>query len=312
MSISFDDVPLTEPSALTGFSGNRLERDSENRTDDSAAKALDHPQAVIHLMAEGRFYLRFNDGVASADFARDEALALGGDPSQAVLLGRNGEKPVLAMRAGVLPDDLDASIKAIDYRSVYVQELVSSATLGALAQGAALLAWHHNHRFCGRCGSEGQMGGGGVKRVCPNCSTEHFPRTDPVAIMLAVQGERCLMGRGAHFGPGMYSCLAGFIESGETIEAAVRRETLEESGITLGRVRYHASQPWPFPYSLMIGCHGEALSDTIAFDGKELEDCRWFARGEVIDMLNGDHAGGLILPPKGAIAWRLLKDWAGD
>ena len=110
------------------------------------------------------------------------------------------------------------------------------------------------------------MRAGGYKRVCPACGTEHFPRTDPVAIMLAVTRDRCLLGRGPHFAPGMYSALAGFIEPGETIENAVRRETLEEAGIRLGRVVYHASQPWPFPYSLMIGCFGEALNEEIHAD----------------------------------------------
>ena len=112
----------------------------------------------------------------------------------------------------------------------------------------------------------------------PDCGAEHFPRTDPVAIMLAVTRDRCLLGRGPHFGPGMYSALAGFIEPGETIEDAVRRETFEESGIRLGRVAYHASQPWPFPYSLMIGCYGEALNEDIQADLTELEACRWFER----------------------------------
>ena len=135
------------------------------------------------------------------------------------------------------------------------------------------------------------MRAGGYKRLCPACGTEHFPRTDPVAIMLTVTRERCLLGRGRHFAPGMYSALAGFIEPGETIEDAVRRETLEEAGIRLGRVVYHASQPWPFPYSLMIGCFGEALNDDISADANELEDCRWFARDEVLAMLAGDASG---------------------
>jgi NAD+ diphosphatase len=128
--------------------------------------------------------------------------------------------------------------------------------------------------------------------------------------MLALRAGRCLMGRSPHFAPGMYSCLAGFIEPGETIENAVRRETFEEAGIRLGRVAYHASQPWPFPYSLMIGCFGEALDDDIVFDGKELEDCRWFSRDEVLSILRGAHAGGVTVPPPGAIAHHLIRAWA--
>jgi len=188
--------------------------------------------------------------------------------------------------------------------------LTDEAGLGALAQGAALLAWNASHRFCGRCGAETAMRAGGYKRRCTGCGTEHFPRTDPVAIMLTVSGDKCLMGRGRHFAPGVYSALAGFIEPGETIEAAVRRETLEEAGIRLGRVVYHSSQPWPFPYSLMIGCYGEALNEDISTDADELEDCRWFTRAEVLQMLAGTHPGELRVPPGHAIAHQLIRTWA--
>jgi NAD+ diphosphatase len=136
--------------------------------------------------------------------------------------------------------------------------------------------------------------------------------TDPVAIMLAVSGDRCLLGRGGHFPPGWYSTLAGFIEPGETIEDAVRRETFEESGIRIGRVRYHASQPWPFPHSLMIGCFGEALGDEVKFDGEELEDCRWFDRTEIRQMISDTHPRELKCPPPKAIAHHLIRAWAKD
>jgi NAD+ diphosphatase len=190
-----------------------------------------------------------------------------------------------------------------------MQGLIDEAAAGALAQGAALLAWHASHRFCSKCGHESEMRAGGYKRHCPNCGTEHFPRTDPVAIMLTATREKCLLGRGRHFGPGMYSALAGFIEPGETIEAAVRRETLEEAGIRLGRVVYHASQPWRFPYSLMIGCFGEPLNEDIQADLNELEDCRWFFRDEVRSMLERTHKDNLVTPPKGAIAHHLIRAW---
>ncbi|TIT36569.1 MAG: NAD(+) diphosphatase, partial [Mesorhizobium sp.] len=216
---------------------------------------------------------------------------------------------VLAVPAGIEPEELPETVKAIDYRSVYMQGLIDEAAAGALAQGAALLAWHASHAFCSKCGNRSEMRAGGYRRHCPTCGTDHFPRTDPVAIMLTVTADKCLLGRGRHFGPGMYSALAGFIEPGETIEAAVRRETLEEAGIRLGRVVYHASQPWPFPYSLMIGCFGEPLNDDIQADLNELEDCRWFSRDEVRLMLDRTHADGLITPPKGAIAHHLIRAW---
>ena len=199
-------------------------------------------------------------------------------PSNAVLLGFSPRGPVVAVPVSADAEALPQTIKAIDYRSVYTQGLLDPAALGELAQAASLLAWHANHRFCGKCGQPTEMRAGGYKRLCTACGTEHFPRTDPVAIMLTVSRDRCVLGRGRHFAPGMYSALAGFIEPGETIENAVRRETFEESGIKLGRVVYHASQPWPFPYSLMIGCFGEALNEDINADLTELEDCRWFER----------------------------------
>jgi NAD+ diphosphatase len=155
---------------------------------------------------------------------------------------------------------------------------------------------------------------GGYRRDCPNCGAEHFPRTDPVVIMVAIHGEgraeRVLLGRQRQFMAGMYSALAGFMEPGETIEDAVRRETLEESGIAIGRVAYHASQPWPFPMSLMIGCHAEALSEDVHCDETELEDCRWFGRDEVKALLAGTHPAGLKAPAPVAIAHHLLRAWA--
>lgn len=303
-------APEREASRLVGFAGNRIDRQSENRSDDALDVALADPRTRVLQSRGGRLYLRLNGGGFGAYFTADEARAMGARPERGVLLGMSEKGPVV-MAAGVLePEALPDGIKAIDHRSVYVQGLVSEETLGELAQGAALLAWNASHRFCGRCGAQTQSRIGGYKRVCAACGAEHFPRTDPVAIMLAVRGDECLLGRGAHFAPGSYSTLAGFIEPGETIEAAVRREVLEESGIRLGRVVYHASQPWPFPYSLMIGCFGEALNEDIAFDGRELEDCRWFTRDEVRAMVAGTHPDGLVIPPPGAIASHLIRFWA--
>src|SRR5690606_22572359 len=195
----------------------------------------------------------------------EEARRLEARLDHAVLLGMSAEGPVIMEPAGLDAEQLPDGLKAIDHRSIYVQDLFGPETMGELAQGAALLAWHANHRFCGRCGAATEPRIGGYKRSCTACAAEQFPRTDPVAIMLAVTEDRCLLGRSPHFAPKTYSALAGFIEPGETIEAAVRREVLEESSIRLGRVVYHASQPWPFPYSLMIGCFGEAISEEIAF-----------------------------------------------
>lgn len=302
-------APEREPSQFVGFAGNRIDRQSENRSEDSLPAALADPRARIMQVRAGRLYLKLDGGAFDPYFTVPEARAMGAKIKDAVLLGSDEGGPVVAAPGGLEPEALPEGIKAIDHRSVYVQGLIGPGALGALAQGASLLSWHSSHRFCGRCGAETQMRIGGYKRACPSCGAEHFPRTDPVAIMLAVRGERCLLGRGPHFAPGSYSCLAGFIEPGETIEAAARRETLEESGIRLGRVVYHASQPWPFPYTLMIGCFGEALDEDIVFDGRELEDCRWFLRDEVRAMVAGTHPDGLIIPPPGAIAHHLIRFW---
>lgn len=310
MAFALFDAPEREPSQAIGYSGNIIDRMSEKRSEEDVPNALADPAARLMLMGSGRILLKLDGERFDADFRLDEADAFAPALAQAILLGRNGNGPVLAVPHGADIEALPETVKAIDYRSVNVQGLIDPPALGAMAQGAALLAWHASHGFCSKCGHRSEMRAGGYRRVCPNCNTEHFPRTDPVAIMLAVTRDHCLMGRGRHFIPGMYSALAGFIEPGETIEGAVRRETFEESGIRLGRVVYHASQPWPFPYSLMIGCFGEALNEDISFDDAELEDCRWFSRTEVRGLLSGDKSSGIFVPPKAAIAHHLIRAWA--
>jgi NAD+ diphosphatase len=310
MPLPLFSAPAAEPSQFIGFAGNRIDRQAENRNDDSALLALAEPTARMMLVRGGRAYLKKAEAGFDPYFTVGEARKLEAKLEDVVLLGYDASGPVLATRAGLEPEALPENIKAIDYRSVNVQGLLDQGSLGALAQAAALIAWHGSHLFCSKCGKPTEMRIGGYKRVCTGCATEHFPRTDPVAIMLAVTPERCLLGRSPHFAPGMYSALAGFIEPGETIESAVRRETLEESGIRLGRVVYFASQPWPFPYSLMIGCFGEALNEDIAFDGKELQDCRWFGRDEVLLALTGKHPDNIFVPPRAAIAHHLIRTWA--
>lgn len=178
-----------------------------------------------------------------------------------------------------------------------------------VATGRALISWHSTHRFCANCGALSMVESGGWLRKCPQCGTQHFPRTDPVVIMAITRGDKLLLGRGPSWPERMYSLLAGFVEPGESIEAAVRRETLEESAIRVGSVRYVASQPWPFPMSLMFGCHGEATSDDITIDPVELADARWVSRAEVLDVLTGNHPT-IGVPRRGAIAGALIEAWA--
>ena len=310
MTFRLFDAPPREPSQFVGFAGNRIDRQSENRADDCVETALADPRARLMLMRDGRLYLKLDGDAFDPWYAVEEIGSLDTLPERAILLGLEEDgRPLLATPAGVAPEDLPDTIKAIDYRSVYMQGLIDPAALGALAQGAALLAWNDSHRFCSKCGQPSRMRAGGYRRHCPACGADHFPRTDPVAIMLTATREKCILGRSPRFQPGMYSCLAGFIEPGETIENAVRRETFEEAGIRLGRVVYHASQPWPFPYSLMIGCFGEPLDEEIRADLTELEDCRWFGRDEVRRMLERTHPEGLTTPPQGAIAHTLIRAW---
>ena len=190
-----------------------------------------------------------------------------------------------------------------------MQGLVEAAHLPPLAEAKALLGWHARHRFCPNCGTATHVVQAGWRRDCPSCGAEHFPRTDPVAIMLVIAGERAVLGRSRRFAPTMWSCLAGFIEPGETIEEGVRREVLEEAGIRCGRVKYFASQPWPFPSSIMIGCHAEALSETLVVDRDELEDARWFSRDELASMLKRQHPEGLTTPPPIAIAHHIIRSF---
>ena len=152
--------------------------------------------------------------------------------------------------------------------------------LSAIAMAKSMVGWHQRHGFCANCGTRTAMKEGGWKRECPSCKAEHFPRTDPVVIMIVSLGDKALLGRQKQFMPGMYSCLAGFVEAAETIEDAVRREIFEESGIRVTDVNYYMTQPWPYPSSLMIGCTARAINEDIVVDRTELEDARWFDRDE--------------------------------
>ena len=191
--------------------------------------------------------------------------------------------------------------------------LVEAEHLPPLAEGKALLNWHMRHRFCSNCGAATEMSSTAAGGAIARPATDSISRAPiPVAIMLPVAGERCLLGRSHRFAGSMWSCLAGFVEPGEAIEDAVRRETREEAGIVCGRVPYFASQPWPFPTSLMIGCHAEALSREIVIDRAELDDARWFDREEVAAMLLRAIPRGLTTPPTVAIAYHIIRAWVEE
>lgn len=309
--------PHAEPSTLVAFAGNHLDRQSENRDPDCLEKAFAHEGAHVLAFAGTRLVVKHDGPTVDPLFAPYELAGLQPRLDDAILLGfLPGGEPRLAVPVGIEEEALPEPLKLADSRALYRQQMLSDELLGQFAQASSLITWNANTQFCGRCGQPMQASGGGYRRACTACSNLAFPRTDPVVIMLAIDVERdlCLLGRSPHFPEGMYSCLAGFLEPGETIESAVRRETLEESGIRIGRVRYHASQPWPMPHTLMIGCFAEAKSRDIHRDDQELEDCRWFTREETAAMLvrttgSADPSTETVPPPKGAIAHRLMRDW---
>lgn len=190
MAFRLYDLPEIEPSRLVGFAGNRIDRLSEKRQDDLAFTALELPETRVMILGGNRILLDYtNDSAPRALFTLNEAQAFSPDLHEPVLLGLQDGAPMVALMAPLDPDALEQPFRAQDYRSIYMEGLVPADIVGALAQAAALTAWHSNHRFCGRCGTKSEMRAGGAKRICPNCGAEHFPRTDPVAIMLPIRGE---------------------------------------------------------------------------------------------------------------------------
>ncbi len=314
MSGVFDQTPYPEHSAKLVFSGGTAERAAEKRAPDCLENALGHEQTRVMVFAKGRVFVLFEDGDADPLFPLGTIDLLKPLPKDAVLLGHENDRPIIAMPSGHDPevdgDSLPDNIKAIDYRSLAIQGLLPQARMGEVAQGASLLAWHHSHRYCSRCGHRSNPADGGYRRHCSNCGSDHFPRTDPVVIMLAIDGDRCLLGRSHNWKDGMYSALAGFVEPGETFEDAVRREISEEAGVAIGKVQYQANQPWPFPHTLMIGCFAEAISTEIIIDYDELDDCRWFSRRQILQVLDEKQDAGFFVPPKMAIAHHLIDHWA--
>jgi NAD+ diphosphatase len=307
--------PDLGPKPRLGYTASLIERSAERRMDAAALAALENDQRGRAYVIGGELVvLKKAAEVNDPLFTRAEARALG-RTAETVFLGLDDGAPRFAV--GLNPADAEAlkardDLVVTDLRSIAVRGLVAAEHLPPLAEGKALVGWHARHRFCPNCGAASNLVEGGWRRDCPSCRTQHFPRTDPVVIMLPVAGERCVLGRSYRFQPGMWSCLAGFVEPGETIDEAVRRETREEAGIVCGRVRYFASQPWPFPSSLMIGCHAEALSREIVIDRAELDDARWFEREEVATMLLRSHADGLTTPPTVAIAYHIIRAWVEE
>src|SRR6195952_5057491 len=305
---AFNSFPLGQPA----FVSNILERAAHLRTNDEKLLALEgHRNARAYVVHRDSLVVTQEAGGPRALLTIDEALKFGANPGTIFLGLRDGSAVFgMGISAGAVEGLLTRDDVAVtELRGMAMQGVIPPEQLSAIAMAKSMVSWHQRHGFCANCGTRTAMKEGGWKRDCPNCKAEHFPRTDPVVIMLVTSGEKCLLGRQKQFPAGMYSCLAGFVEAAETIEDAVRREILEESGIRCTDVKYYMTQPWPYPSSLMIGCTARATSEDIVVDHTELEDARWFGRAEAGLMLNRQHPTGLSGPHPFAIAHHLLGRW---
>jgi NAD+ diphosphatase len=293
---------------LLGYVGASLDRAAARRRDGAwLSAALRNPASRMVRFHGDRAPINVvGNPQAAIAYEPPEGVAHLLDCGEAVLLGVASDG--CAIFAGACAADAEEEgCKHIDLRSLAVQGLLAPGELNLLAQARALLNWHQRHRFCANCGKSTVLADAGYRRHCDGCGADHFPRTDPVVILVAVKGDDCLLGRQPQFLPGVYSALAGFVEPGESLEEAARREILEETGVRVGSLRYHSSQPWPFPASLMIGLLGEAETADIVVDHSELEDARWFPRDEIRAMLADRHPRGFKVPPAMAIAHHLIS-----
>jgi NAD+ diphosphatase len=295
-----------------------LDRVSERRKDASwVAALLIHAESRFVPVWRSRNYVDPN-AAAPVTLTAAEASALPQGGEAPIFLGLAGEIAYFAcdlshIEAGEGGPALLSGAAATFLDLRVVGPRLAREQGGLLAYARGMLTWHRRHRFCGQCSAPTRSTEGGHVRVCTNeaCKMEQFPRTDPAVIMLVTHGDACLLGSNPRFPPGMYSTLAGFVEPGETLEAAVAREVLEEAGCRVRNVRYHSSQPWPFPTSLMLGFYAEAESSDLAVNAGELRDARWFPRDWIVANAREFHEADapFRLPRQDSIARRLIDDW---
>ena len=300
------------------FAGNPLNRASEKRTDSDwiESKRRDPSSLVLPIWRLEPFLLGPEKSPPPSELGLLRpgiADSLAGEGAPCIFLGLDGDRAVFALDVSEAGDPANEGPLAglghfRDARTA--AQMVSIEHAAIIAQAKAMIDWHQRHGFCPRCGAPTKMMDAGYRRLCGKCNAEHFPRVDPVVIMLATEGDACLVGRGKQFPRGMFSALAGFVEPGETIEEAVRRELMEEASVKVGEVTYHATQPWPFPSSLMIGCFAKAENRDVKVDETELAELRWLERSVARDLIAGKRVAGIGVPPPIAIAHHLLKAWA--
>lgn len=281
------------------FAGSQLDRADHIRTDPAALEGLMNWRARL-LKLDGL------DPVISPESTLEWGTLADAEPeSELVFLGLADGRGCFAE----VQTKLQGSVAPANPRVWAAMAALSPDELATYGGARSLVDWHARHRFCARCGAPTKLAKGGWQRSCEGCGAEHFPRVDPVTIMLVEHDGRLLLGRQPRFPPRRFSALAGFVEPGESIEEAVAREVLEEAGVRLGPVSYIASQPWPFPSSLMIGCYAQALDDALTIDTTELDEADWFTREEVAAAMAGDEGGRFIAPPPHAIAHHLMQWW---
>lgn len=300
------------------YAGNPLDRGDQVRRDEEwlSQKATDPgskflPMWDLNVLIANEESSNGTEGLGWLGIKEMEELGIDGHP---VFLGLSGETAhfvvdISSNHRAVKGLNDDGRWRFEDGRRA--TEFLSGSDSGIVAQARSQISWHSRNGFCAICGHKTAIRRGGQVRLCSNCETEHYPRTDPVVITLVSDGDRCLLGqsRGRLSRTNTYSALAGFVDQGESIEEAVAREIMEEAGIQVANVRYHSSQPWPFPFSLMIGCHADAVTTEIAIDNEEMTDVRWFDRAEVLLALEGK-SESLTIPAPIAIAHHLIRAWA--
>lgn len=281
-----------------------LDRAADRREDDDWLAAAEAHADTRFLVLAGPLHLISDDGRQAPRLTRSQAPDLIDGARERVFLGLEDGQPCFAALHASTPETGHG--RFVELRSVFTT--LADEEFALLVYVRALALWHHSHRHCGACGAPTRSFRAGHARTCTACSREVFPRLDPAIIVLVADTERCLLGRGAQWPAGRFSTLAGFVEPGETLEQAVAREVLEESGIRIDTPRYAGSQPWPFPASLMLGFEARPLDHAIRVDGHELAEARWFTRA---DIRTGLADGSLSLSDPRSIAWRLLADWFG-